>query len=110
MYPLPAPEDVEVSAARPLVKRYHGLVRLAHWLNAIVLLGMITSGLQIYEAFPHFGEKGHVYPVPNPFDSDGCPPVSPSGPVSVAGSPAGSSGTSPSRGRLCSRGSCTSAS
>jgi thiosulfate reductase cytochrome b subunit len=73
MYPLPVPEDVEPSAARPLVKRYHGLVRLAHWLNAIVLLGMIASGLQIYEAFPHFGEKGHVYPVPNPFDSGRLP-------------------------------------
>jgi thiosulfate reductase cytochrome b subunit len=31
---------------------------------------MIASGLQIYAAFPHFGEKGNVYPLPNPFDSD----------------------------------------
>ena len=32
---------------RPLVKRHHGIVRLAHWLNAVVLVGMIASGLQI---------------------------------------------------------------
>jgi thiosulfate reductase cytochrome b subunit len=52
------------------VKRHHGLVRIAHWLNAVVLLGMIASGLQIYMAFPHFGMKGRVYPLPNPFDSN----------------------------------------
>ena len=44
-----------MTAARPLVKRHHGIVRLAHWLNALVLLGMIGSGLQIYMAFRHFG-------------------------------------------------------
>lgn len=58
---------------RELVKRYHGLVRAAHWLNAVLLVGMIASGLQIYAAFPHFGMKGHVYPVPNPFDSTRLP-------------------------------------
>jgi thiosulfate reductase cytochrome b subunit len=55
------------------VKRHHGLVRIAHWLNAVVLLGMIASGLQIYAAFPHFGMKGQVYPLPNPFDSGQLP-------------------------------------
>jgi thiosulfate reductase cytochrome b subunit len=55
------------------VKRHHGIVRLAHWLNAVVLAGMIASGLQIYRAFPHFGMKGRVYPVPNPFDSSHYP-------------------------------------
>jgi thiosulfate reductase cytochrome b subunit len=54
---------------RPLVKRHHGLVRLTHWLNAIVLTGMIASGIRIYEAFPHFGWKGHLIGVPNPFDA-----------------------------------------
>jgi thiosulfate reductase cytochrome b subunit len=34
---------------------------------------MIASGLQIYVAFPHFGMKGEVYPVPNPFDSSRLP-------------------------------------
>ncbi|HET7600038.1 MAG TPA: cytochrome b/b6 domain-containing protein [Gemmatimonadales bacterium] len=55
------------------VKRHHGIVRAAHWINAVVLTGMIASGLQIYAAFPHFGMKGRVYPVPNPFDSSHLP-------------------------------------
>jgi len=52
----------------PPVKRHHGLVRLTHWLNAILLAGMIASGLQIYLAFPHIGQKNNVFSVPNPFD------------------------------------------
>jgi Ni/Fe-hydrogenase b-type cytochrome subunit len=32
-------------------------VRLTHWLNAVSLLVMIMSGLQIYMAFPSFGAK-----------------------------------------------------
>jgi thiosulfate reductase cytochrome b subunit len=52
-------------AKRPLVKRHHGIVRLAHWLNAVLLAGMIASGLQIYLAFPNFGPRGGPY-LPNP--------------------------------------------
>ena len=55
------------------VKRHHWIVRLTHWLNAIALTGLIASGLQIYQAFPHFGQKGRVYPVPNPFDMSRVP-------------------------------------
>lgn len=51
------------------VKRHHGIVRFTHWLNAVLLTGMIASGLQIYLAFPHIGQKNNVYPVLNPFDS-----------------------------------------
>ncbi|MGQ0703237.1 MAG: cytochrome b/b6 domain-containing protein [Gemmatimonadales bacterium] len=58
---------------RPPVKRHHGVVRVTHWLTAIVLLGLIGSGLRIYEAFPHFGWKGLLLPVPNPFDAAGFP-------------------------------------
>jgi thiosulfate reductase cytochrome b subunit len=58
---------------RPPVKRHHGLVRLAHWLNAIFLVGMIASGLQIYAAFPHFGPRGAPYPVPNPWAGESLP-------------------------------------
>jgi thiosulfate reductase cytochrome b subunit len=58
---------------RPPVKRHHGLVRLTHWLTAILLVGMIASGLQIYIAFPHFGPRGDPYPVPNPLAGDGVP-------------------------------------
>jgi thiosulfate reductase cytochrome b subunit len=55
------------------VKRHHGLVRLTHWLHAVVLAGMIASGLQIYLAFPHIGQKGKVFGVPNPFDMHAFP-------------------------------------
>jgi thiosulfate reductase cytochrome b subunit len=60
-------------ANRPPVKRHHGLVRLAHWLNAIFLVGMIASGLQIYVAFPHFGPRGAPYPLPNPWAGESFP-------------------------------------
>jgi thiosulfate reductase cytochrome b subunit len=58
---------------RPPVKRHHGLVRLTHWLTAILLVGMIASGLQIYAAFPQFGPRGAPYPLPNPFAGDSFP-------------------------------------
>jgi thiosulfate reductase cytochrome b subunit len=61
-------------ADRPPVKRHHGLVRVTHWLNAILLVGMIASGLQIYAAFPHFGPRGRPYPVPNPWAGESFPP------------------------------------
>ncbi|HEU5169324.1 MAG TPA: cytochrome b/b6 domain-containing protein [Gemmatimonadales bacterium] len=65
------PEPVQ---DRPPVRRHHGVVRLTHWLNAVLLAGMIGSGLQIYAAFPHIGQKHNVYPVPNPFDADSFGP------------------------------------
>ena len=58
---------------RPPVKRHHGLVRLTHWLIAILLVGMIARGLQIYAAFPQFGPRGAPYPLPNPFAGDSFP-------------------------------------
>jgi thiosulfate reductase cytochrome b subunit len=57
---------------RPAVRRHHGLVRLAHWLNAVLLVGMIASGLQIYAAFSHFGIRGRPY-FPNPLDGTRLP-------------------------------------
>jgi thiosulfate reductase cytochrome b subunit len=36
------------------------IVRLFHWLNIISLFGMMTSGLQIYNANPVFGGRGGV--------------------------------------------------
>jgi thiosulfate reductase cytochrome b subunit len=58
---------------RPAVRRHHGVVRLTHWLNAVLLLGMIASGLQIYNAFRHFGIRGRPHLVPNPFDGSPFP-------------------------------------
>jgi thiosulfate reductase cytochrome b subunit len=43
---------------RPPVRRHHWIVRLTHWGTAIVLVGLVTSGLQIYEAYARFGERG----------------------------------------------------
>ena len=58
---------------RPPVKRHHWIVRLTHWLSAILLVGLIASGLQIYGAFPNFGPRGEPYPVPNPWAGEGFP-------------------------------------
>ncbi len=54
-------------AVRPFVRRHHWIVRLTHWVNAVVLVGMIASGLQIYGAYPRFGLRGAPSLVPNPF-------------------------------------------
>ncbi len=61
------------SGQRPLVKRYAGVVRLAHWLNAVFLIGMIASGLQIYNAYTHFGLRGEPLALPNPLDGNSIP-------------------------------------
>jgi thiosulfate reductase cytochrome b subunit len=42
----------------PPVRRHHWIVRLTHWGTAIVLVGLIASGLQIYQAYARFGERG----------------------------------------------------
>ena len=67
------PADTHAPGAPPAVRRHHGVVRLAHWLNALTLAGMIASGLQIYLAFPHFGTKERTYALPNPWDGGGIP-------------------------------------
>jgi thiosulfate reductase cytochrome b subunit len=61
-----------MDSERPAVKRHHGVVRAAHWLNAVFLAGMIASGLQIYLAFAHFGPRGPSY-YPNPLDGGPIP-------------------------------------
>ena len=63
----------DISGRRPLVKRYAGVVRLAHWLNAVFLVGMIASGLQIYNAYAHFGLRDHPLALPNPLDGHPIP-------------------------------------
>jgi thiosulfate reductase cytochrome b subunit len=42
------------STAVAVVRKHHALVRLAHWLNATLLFGLVTSGLAIYWASPVF--------------------------------------------------------
>lgn len=70
--PAEEPSEERISPLVPLVRRHHWLVRATHWLNAVLLLGMIGSGLQIYNAFPHFGIRGEPY-LPNPWDNTGFP-------------------------------------
>ena len=48
---VPKPQTITVSYEHPFI------VRLAHWLNAVALFVMITSGLRIFRAFPSFGPK-----------------------------------------------------
>lgn len=61
------PSTAEPPATEPgPVKRHHGIVRFTHWAAALLLAGMVTSGLQIYGAYTRFGERGGPY-YPNPF-------------------------------------------
>ncbi|MEO7136181.1 MAG: cytochrome b/b6 domain-containing protein [Gemmatimonadales bacterium] len=64
---------MSVLERRPLVKRYAAVVRLAHWLNAVFLVGMVASGLQIYNAYAHFGLRDQPLGLPNPFDGQPIP-------------------------------------
>ena len=43
----------------PLVYRHNRVTRLTHWINAIALIILFMSGLQIFNAFPrlHWGSK-----------------------------------------------------
>jgi Ni/Fe-hydrogenase b-type cytochrome subunit len=45
------PESVRAAYEHPLP------IRLTHWVNAISLFVMVTSGLRIFRAFPSFGPK-----------------------------------------------------
>jgi thiosulfate reductase cytochrome b subunit len=50
--------EVERKGARQTFAQEHPwLVRFTHWLNAITLLVLTASGMQIFEAFPSFGAK-----------------------------------------------------
>jgi thiosulfate reductase cytochrome b subunit len=50
--------EADIKGERQTYAREHPwLVRFTHWLNAVSLLVMTASGLQIYMAFPSFGAK-----------------------------------------------------
>jgi len=67
----PAPATPVVPARTP-VRRHHWIVRLTHWATVVVLAGMIASGLQIYEAYARFGNRGGPF-LPSPFDGTQWP-------------------------------------
>ncbi len=48
------PDSRAPATAVPIVLQHHALVRVTHWLNVPILLGMIVSGLAIYWAAPVF--------------------------------------------------------
>lgn len=48
------------------MKRHHWIVRLTHWSAFVLVFAMVSSGLQIYRAYPRFGERGAPL-FPNPF-------------------------------------------
>lgn len=43
------------------VDRHHWFVRLTHWVNAVALVIMIGSGLQIFNAYPMFARRGSTF-------------------------------------------------
>ncbi len=50
---------MNASRRKPITVAYEHpfVVRLAHWVGAVAVVVMITSGLQIFRAFPSFGPK-----------------------------------------------------
>jgi thiosulfate reductase cytochrome b subunit len=63
------PHSASASLVQPcvlVVKRHHMLVRLSHWLNVPLLLGLIISGISIYWSSPIYQHKPD--PVTGNFD------------------------------------------
>jgi len=56
----PAAPTTPRKAPREVIYRHTFLVRLTHWINALVIVLMIGSGLNIFNAHPHlyWGQKG----------------------------------------------------
>ena len=52
--------------------RHHWIVRLTHWVNALAITLMITSGLRIFNAYPGFARKGETFCC-YPFDGYAIP-------------------------------------
>lgn len=46
--------SVSARAAQRVARQHHALVRVAHWINFALLLGLVASGLSIYWAAPVF--------------------------------------------------------
>ena len=50
-------ENVKTGEITAAVREHPFVVRFCHWVNAIALFVMVGSGLQIFRAFPSFGDK-----------------------------------------------------
>ncbi|HEY5220349.1 MAG TPA: cytochrome b/b6 domain-containing protein [Gemmatimonadaceae bacterium] len=44
-----------------MATRHHWIVRVTHWVNAVALTIMVTSGLRIFNAYPAFARKGQSF-------------------------------------------------
>lgn len=53
-------------------RRHHWIVRVTHWAAFVLIFLMASSGLQIYRAYPRFGERGGPY-YPNLFHNTAFP-------------------------------------
>lgn len=59
--------DPGVAAQEPVARtgrpprRHHWIVRLTHWVNAVAIVIMAGSGLQIFNAYPRFARKGEAF-------------------------------------------------
>jgi Ni/Fe-hydrogenase b-type cytochrome subunit len=41
--------------------RHHWIVRVTHWVSALAITLMVTSGLRIFNAYPGFARKGETF-------------------------------------------------
>src|ERR1017187_6244202 len=48
---------MEVAAPVTIAYEHPWVVRFAHWVNAVAVLVLVGTGLQIFRAFPSFGPK-----------------------------------------------------
>jgi cytochrome b subunit of formate dehydrogenase len=55
----PSAKRTNSTAPVPVIRKHHGLVRLSHWVNVPLLLGLIATGLSIYWAAPVFKHAPH---------------------------------------------------
>jgi Ni/Fe-hydrogenase b-type cytochrome subunit len=58
--PIPSPAESSTEEGSGLVRAVYEhpwAVRLGHWLNAVSLFVLVTSGLRIFDAFPSFGPR-----------------------------------------------------
>ncbi|HEX7938096.1 MAG TPA: cytochrome b/b6 domain-containing protein [Gemmatimonadaceae bacterium] len=44
-----------------MAARHHWIVRVTHWVNALAITVMISSGLRIFNSYPGFARKGEAF-------------------------------------------------
>jgi thiosulfate reductase cytochrome b subunit len=55
-----------------LVKRYHWVIRLTHWVNVVAVVLMAGSGMRIFNAHPAFARPGEHFAL-NPWEGHPIP-------------------------------------